>query len=151
MIAVMISLDAEQCYDIFRSHKPAAFLNTNISMKPPYHVYVYENKKRYTVREPLGWAPGWWIEKGRGRGKVIGHFTCTAIHKDNRGILLNIRNLREYDTPASLENFTQSCQHHALQNRSCRNCKIGCRNGKVLTTPPKSVIYVERNIGDMFR
>lgn len=110
MKAVLISIRPEWCEKIINGKKTIEVRKTRPKMNPPFKCYIYKC----------------------GNGKVIGEFLCDEISKITFG--WNISNLKIYDTPRDLWEFT-----------GLRETKFGAEPVPI-TRPPQSWRYVEEEL-----
>ena len=171
MKSVLISIQPKWVEKIVKGEKTIEVRKT-APQEVPFKCYIYETQGR--TETPWVDEDGHFIYKGR--GQVIGEFVCDEIIKDERGENADlftkqaglsfevqkdygknkplygwhISDLKIYDTPKELSEFSRPCSYSGL----CFSCKrTSCKkDGNLLcntkiTRPPQSWMRVE-DLGD---
>lgn len=174
--AVLISIQPRLCELIASRKKTIEVRKTRPNLETPFKCYIYMTKSNLTGDRKA--------YKDRMAGKVIGEFVCNNVigHCEmanadiaeqqgyiKREKLLeyagdkelygwHISNLKVYDKPKELSEFTILCKEYDKDNPDCECCDYQsatcdfdtpsqfdckCNGFKPLTRPPQSWCYVE--------
>ena len=167
MKSVLIAIRPQWCEKIASGEKTIEVRNT-APKEVPFKCYIYETKGQY-----VKFTHGAHTKYGYGRGKVIGEFICNnaseldyvyywnngyefatcltyrQVADYGKGKILygwHISDLKIYDTPKELSEFSRPCSYRGL----CFSCKRTSfkKDGNLLcntkiTRPPQSWMRVE--------
>lgn len=166
--AVLISIRPEWVNRIISGEKTVEIRKTKPNLETPFKCYIYETQGKSDTP---------WIDEDghmifRGRGKVVGEFTCNKVTNlflnsrfwlDEDYVLQtclsaaeirkyanganglygwHISNLKIYDTPKELSKFSRPFENCIGKTCDEFGCAL-CENGGNIKRPPQSWRYVE--------
>ena len=180
--AVMLSIRPKWCEKIASGEKTIEVRKTRPKLDTPFKCYIYCTLPKYPHEDFI--ATDYPRQQFYGGGKVIGEFTCDRIYElaplnhaqddvekqacltreeivnylKGTGYGWHIVNLKIYDTPRELSEFSPVCRYKN-DDKSCPSRMVACpyqkydynpdgsinlvECGRTLERPPQSWCYVE--------
>lgn len=151
MKSILQSLSKDECFRIANGQQTITSVNRVPKTETPFKVYVYMKMgnvpKMVTTKDGKTMSI-YEFEPMLLSGRVIMEYICDSVE----GNTLHISDLKIYDKPRELCEFTAPCkQHKTKPDESCKGCPYifkGMTSGKLtcdrsLTRAPQSWQYVE--------